>query len=138
MIYVDKAQQWPGALAARLGPSCHLVTDGPPEELAAFAKVIGLRASWLQHAGTRREHYDVFGARRARAAKAGAVEIDRKRFVQILRAKKVVNVCEHGDHPAPEGKRFCSIECEECESTPCDETEMCANLCKEGQLDGEH
>lgn len=25
------------------------------------------------------------------------------------------NVCEHGDHPAPEGKRFCSPECAECE-----------------------
>ena len=25
------------------------------------------------------------------------------------------NVCEHGDHPAPAGKRFCGIECEACE-----------------------
>lgn len=25
------------------------------------------------------------------------------------------NVCEHGDHPAPAGKRFCSEACERCE-----------------------
>lgn len=25
------------------------------------------------------------------------------------------NVCEHGDHPAPAGKRFCSYACETCE-----------------------
>jgi hypothetical protein len=25
------------------------------------------------------------------------------------------NVCEHGDHPAPDGKRFCSKACEACE-----------------------
>jgi hypothetical protein len=25
------------------------------------------------------------------------------------------NVCEHADHPAPHGKRFCSYACETCE-----------------------
>lgn len=25
------------------------------------------------------------------------------------------NVCEHGDHPAPAGKRFCSWACQACE-----------------------
>ncbi len=25
------------------------------------------------------------------------------------------NVCEHGDHPAPDGARFCSYDCERCE-----------------------
>lgn len=35
-----------------------------------------------------------------------------------FRAEEVVtdaNVCEHGDHAAPAGKRFCSPECQECE-----------------------
>lgn len=26
-----------------------------------------------------------------------------------------MNVCEHGDHPAPDGERFCSAACKQCE-----------------------
>lgn len=39
---------------------------------------------------------------------------------RAARASKA-NGCEHGDHPAPEGQRFCSPECQECESggKPC-------------------
>lgn len=41
-----------------------------------------------------------------------------------------VNGCEHGDHPAPEGQRFCSRECEECEHTDHDaEHADCAGIC---------
>lgn len=40
------------------------------------------------------------------------------------------NVCEHGDHPAPEGKRFCSRACAECERADFDDTtDCCAGLC---------
>lgn len=91
-VYIDKPQQWPGKLAARLGPSAHLITDGPSSELAAFAKRIGMRHQWLQNAGTYREHYDVFGERLARALSAGAVQIERSRFVAIMRSKRAVPV----------------------------------------------
>lgn len=37
------------------------------------------------------------------------------------------NVCEHGDHEAPEGKRFCSKECEACEHAISEDG--CSNLC---------
>lgn len=45
-----------------------------------------------------------------------------------------VNTCEHGDHPAPAGKRFCSDACRACESTmPSDENQLtepyCARVC---------
>jgi hypothetical protein len=41
-----------------------------------------------------------------------------------------MNVCEHGDHPAPDGERFCGPECEECEHTPFDEQAYdCAGIC---------
>jgi hypothetical protein len=42
--------------------------------------------------------------------------------------ESTVSVCEHGDHPAPEGKRFCSPECEECEHTDFDH-DPCAGIC---------
>ena len=29
---------------------------------------------------------------------------------------EVVNVCEHGDHPAPAGLRYCSTDCERCDN----------------------
>lgn len=37
------------------------------------------------------------------------------------------NVCEHGDHPAPIGKRFCSLWCEVCEH---ESNNGCDNFCK--------
>ena len=42
------------------------------------------------------------------------------------------NCCEHGDHPAPAGKRFCSVACERCESAPPDygvRDSGCSGLC---------
>jgi hypothetical protein len=42
--------------------------------------------------------------------------------------QEVPNVCEHGDHPAPEGQRFCSPECQRCEGADQDGDE-CAGLC---------
>lgn len=38
------------------------------------------------------------------------------------------NVCEHGDHPAPLNKRFCSTACERCEHESRSEN-GCDNLC---------
>lgn len=40
------------------------------------------------------------------------------------------NTCEHGDHAAPEGRRFCSDACAACEHTDHDaENVECAGLC---------
>ncbi len=36
-------------------------------------------------------------------------------FKRLSEEVQAENVCEHGDHPAPEGKRFCSEACERCE-----------------------
>lgn len=41
-----------------------------------------------------------------------------------------MNCCEHGDHPAPDGKRFCCRHCAECESTDFDAASFdCACIC---------
>ena len=48
------------------------------------------------------------------------------------------NVCEHGDHPAPAGQRFCSRACAECELTEHDaERFECVGVCqrKEGEAE---
>lgn len=44
------------------------------------------------------------------------------------------NVCEHGDHPAPAGRRFCSRACAECELAEHDASRgECAGLCGAGE-----
>lgn len=40
------------------------------------------------------------------------------------------NVCEHGDHPAPAGQRYCSPGCQECDGTECGEEVECAGVCR--------
>lgn len=42
------------------------------------------------------------------------------------------NVCEHGDHPAPVGRRFCSSECETCENNSFGRN-GCDGTCKRGE-----
>lgn len=39
------------------------------------------------------------------------------------------NTCEHGDHPAPPGRRFCSRSCADCEQADAPDGEECAGLC---------
>lgn len=94
MIVVDPLKQWPHGLGPRMGPSAHLCSTVPgeagTEELVAFALRIGMRRSWLQRPGTEHEHFDVFGARRARAVKAGAVELTVAGIAGVWGAKRVV------------------------------------------------
>jgi len=42
---------------------------------------------------------------------------------------EATNVCEHGDHPAPEGQRFCSRACQECEAADAPDNMECAGIC---------
>lgn len=44
-------------------------------ELLAFAKRLGLRPEWIQYPGTRRQHFDLVQAKRARAVTLGAIEV---------------------------------------------------------------
>lgn len=66
---------------------CHLIAD-TPEELRAFARRIGMRPEWLQHAGTPREHFDLTPGRRATAVLLGAQEIDRRETVRRIQSKR--------------------------------------------------
>lgn len=36
---------------------------------------------------------------------------------ELAEVEDIVNVCEHGDHPAPAGMRYCSRDCEKCDTT---------------------
>lgn len=72
--------------------AAHLLSGGVGAdgraELVAFATLIGMKAKWIQKRGTAHEHFDLFGGRIQQAVDAGAIRIDRKRLVQIIRHKR--------------------------------------------------
>lgn len=51
-------------------------------------------------------------------------------------ARDDANVCEHGDHPAPDGQRFCSAACQECEGVDAPDGEECAGMCTRDDAQG--
>lgn len=84
-VYVDDLR-----LAARVGRLrarwSHLFTDGPVEELHAFAARIGLRRDWFQAHDAALAHYDVTDTKRALALAYGAVPVPAHRSAAILYA----------------------------------------------------
>lgn len=66
---------------------CHMVAD-TSAELEAMALRIGLKTKWLQNAGAPSEHYDLTPRRRAVAVAAGAIELDKRGLVEIIRSKR--------------------------------------------------
>lgn len=84
-VATDKQAERVGARNG--GRWCHLFAD-TTAELRAFAARIGMRASWIQHEGTEREHFDLTPGRRATAVRLGAIEIDRREVVRLIREKR--------------------------------------------------
>ena len=76
-IYVDALVQYPAHMiqpeARRFGILwSHMTTDGPIEELHAFAAKIGMRRAWFQN-HPKHPHYDLVPSRRQRALQYGAI-----------------------------------------------------------------
>ena len=77
-VYVDRLRDW----GWRLGPSCHLIADDL-DELHTFARSIGMKRSWFQTKSG--PHYDLTASRRADAVVNGAIELDNREFIAVLR-----------------------------------------------------
>lgn len=77
-VYVDDAVNGYGRMRM-----CHMLGD-TLEELHAMADKIGIQRKWFQgHAST--PHYDICKAKRALAVSHGAVEVDRRQIVVVVR-----------------------------------------------------
>jgi hypothetical protein len=61
---------------------CHMIADDL-DELHRMASAIGMSREWFQPLSF--PHYDVSLTRRARALKLGAVEVDRRQLVRVIR-----------------------------------------------------
>lgn len=76
-VYVDKQRN-----KFRNMIMCHMLADSE-EELHAFALKIGMKREWFQPVST--PHYDLSLQMRALALKNGAVEIDARKTVEIIK-----------------------------------------------------
>jgi len=86
-IMVDELQRWPTRIRCFQAGSCHLTTDGPLEELHAFAEQLGLRRTWFQQHPLA-PHYDLTVNKRARALELGAVFVSGREQARQRRARR--------------------------------------------------
>jgi hypothetical protein len=70
---------------------CHMSADST-EELLAMVDRIGVQRKWLQSAGTWKEHFDICLSKRAKAVKAGAIEVTMRQLVTQQIAKREARV----------------------------------------------
>jgi len=93
-VYVDNARI-PARAGNITGRWSHLTAD-TQEELHAFAERIGLRRAWFQDrckSPLCRQpcvhwHYDVTEGRRQAALAAGAVDMDIRKWAELVRARR--------------------------------------------------
>ena len=82
-VYVDYLMTCIPNRNWRWSESCHLIADSV-EELHVFAASIGMRRAWFQN-DSRLPHYDLNKNRRRVAVTKGAIELDRRQFVEKMR-----------------------------------------------------
>jgi hypothetical protein len=77
-VYVDTSANAFGHMVM-----CHMIAD-TPAELRSMALRIGLAPRWFQHRASV-PHFDIAKSKRALAVQAGAIELDRRAFVEAMR-----------------------------------------------------
>jgi len=92
-VYVDNARNAFGRMVMS-----HLIGDTEPE-LHAMAERIGLKRAWFQKATTsaKTPHYDLCQEKRLAAIREGAIEIDRRQTVALIRKLRAQRGIQQGD-----------------------------------------
>jgi len=76
-VYVDAPRHRVGRMIM-----CHMLADSM-EELLAMADRIGVARKWFQPAS--HPHFDICKAMRTKAVAAGAIEVDRRQLVDVMK-----------------------------------------------------
>lgn len=92
-VYVDPAV-WPFGRMLM----CHMIADSR-EELFEMVDKIGVRREWIQQPGTPDEHFDISKGKRALAIKHGAVPVDARQMLKLIKAKRRGNPMNKSDYP---------------------------------------
>ncbi|KVG33818.1 DUF4031 domain-containing protein [Burkholderia diffusa] len=86
-VYVDDMYRYPVGQFGRMKMS-HLIAD-TTDELLAMVQAIGVNPKWIQHAGTRDEHFDIAISKRAAAIAAGAIAITYRECSAMNKRRRV-------------------------------------------------
>lgn len=78
---VSRAWKWPKSSHLFVAPGTDI------EVLHRFALRIGLRRQWFQVSRKGFPHYDLNQARRSKAVRAGAIELDRRAAMELIRGQ---------------------------------------------------
>lgn len=91
-VYIDKLKTpYRGMLMS------HMLADSV-EELHEMADRIGLKRSWFQ--SDRTPHYDICQAKKKLALKLGAIEVDRRKVVELIKHyRKLQREEDERNHP---------------------------------------
>jgi hypothetical protein len=73
---------------------CHMLAD-TPEELHEMADRIGMARKWYQREAST-PHYDISKEKRAAAMAAGAIEVDRRGMVAVIRRIRALILASPG------------------------------------------
>lgn len=83
-VYVDHERNSLGRMRM-----CHMLA-GTLEESHDMAQGIGLRREWFQVSRSGVPHYDICQSKRKVAIYLGAIEIDRRKTVELMRKQKAI------------------------------------------------
>ncbi|HEF4732691.1 DUF4031 domain-containing protein [Burkholderia multivorans] len=91
-VYVDDMYRYPigefKTASGRVYKMSHLIAD-TSDELLAMVRAIDVNPKWIQHRGTRDEHFDIAISKRAAAIAAGAVAITFEQCGAMNKRRKV-------------------------------------------------
>lgn len=103
-VYVDDMYRSPVGQFGRMKMS-HLLAD-TTDELLAMAREIGINPKWIQHPGTRDEHFDIAISKRAAAIAAGAIPITYRQCGAMNKRRRVTGALGSPDDAVEWLERF--------------------------------
>lgn len=108
-VYVDDMYRHPigefKTASGRIYKMSHLIAD-TSDELLAMVRAIDVNPKWIQHRGTRDEHFDIAISKRAAAIAAGAVPITLEQCSAMNKRRKVTGALGSPDDAVEWLKQF--------------------------------